>query len=130
MGLSRREVLKGTAGTACLAAMPLVARAAQTRVIGGAAFGTYWRVTLPVGPEVRSIKNAIGGINAAIDLALSPFRPDSEISRFNQSDSTDWITLGEDTAQVVQEGLRIAALTCGGFDPSVAVLARRLLSPM
>lgn len=125
MGVSRREVLIGTASATCLLGMPLIAQAAQTRVIGGPAFGTYWRVTLPTGLDIRPINAAIGDIVTMIDSALSPFRPDSEISRFNQSATTEWMTLGKDTARVVQEGLRIATLTGGAFDPTVGPIVGR-----
>jgi thiamine biosynthesis lipoprotein len=125
MGISRRDVLIGTASTTCLLGMSFIAQAAQTRVIGGAAFGTYWRVTLPNGQNIRPIKAAIGEIIAIIDSALSPFRPDSEISRFNQSATTQWMTLSKDTTRVVQEGLRIATLTGGAFDPTVGPIVGR-----
>jgi thiamine biosynthesis lipoprotein len=125
VGWSRRDVLIGAGSAFGAAAMPGIAGAAATRVIGGAAFGTYWRVTLPAGVDVGQINNAIGGINDAINSALSPFRPGSEISRFNRSASTGWMTLGKDAARVMGEGLRIAALTGGGFDPTVGPIVGR-----
>jgi thiamine biosynthesis lipoprotein len=123
--LTRRQVLIGATGAACLAGMPRMAAAARAQVIGGSAFGTYWRVTLPVGANIGLIKAAIGGIVDTIDWALSPFRPDSEISRFNQSSSTGWMAMDADAIRVVKEGVRIAASTGGAFDPTVGPIVGR-----
>ncbi len=55
-----------------------------------------------------------------IDAAMSTFKPDSEISRFNASASTDWFEVSPDTAAVVKLALEISELTDGAFDITAA----------
>ncbi len=126
MELRRRQFLTATTAAAGLAALPGAARAAATQAVGGAAFGSYWRALIPAGANRAAIARAVGGIVAEIDRALSPYRPGSEISRFNRSASRGWRDLGPDTATVMTEALRIAALTGGAFDPTVGPLVGRL----
>ncbi len=58
----------------------------------------------------------------AVDLAASTFKPESDISRFNASQSTEWFPISETTAQIVQIALDVAQKTGGAFDPTVAPL--------
>ncbi len=58
----------------------------------------------------------------AVDLAASTFKPDSDVSRFNRSRSTDWFPVSETTAQIVKVALDVASKTGGAFDPTVAPL--------
>jgi thiamine biosynthesis lipoprotein len=57
-----------------------------------------------------------------IDHAMSTYRDDSEISRFNVSDSTEWFGVSEKTAKVVQLSLEISKLSNGTFDITVGPL--------
>ena len=123
MELTRRSVLTG-AGSAFLAGA-LPALAAGVRVIGGPAFGTSWRVTLPEGTEETAIAAAIRSIVDSVDATMSPFRADSEISRFNASVSCDWQTLSPETCAVVRQSLAVAARSRGAFDPTVGPIVGR-----
>ncbi|HEV7279385.1 MAG TPA: FAD:protein FMN transferase [Pirellulaceae bacterium] len=74
---------------------------------------------------------AIGAIGEAIEAELeevnrqmSTYLPESEISRFNRSDSTDWFAVSGETEQVVRRSLEIAAESEGAFDPTVMPLVR------
>ncbi|MBR4835265.1 MAG: FAD:protein FMN transferase [Thermoguttaceae bacterium] len=58
----------------------------------------------------------------AVDLAASTFKPDSDVSRFNRSQSTEWFPVSETTAQIVAVALDVASKTGGAFDPTVAPL--------
>lgn len=123
MRLTRRNILLG-AGTALIAgAVP--AFAAGVRIIGGPAFGTSWRITLPEGEPVDAVLGAMRSIVSSIDAAMSPFRTDSEIARFNASNSCDWQALSPETCTVVRESLDVAALSGGAFDPTVGPIVGR-----
>ncbi len=115
----------GAAGAIGLAWVPGIAAAARTRILGGTAFGTYWRLTVPSGLDVRPIRALVADIIATIDRALSPFDSGSEISRFNDLKSTEWMTLGADATRVVHVGLRVAGITGGAFDPTVGPIVGR-----
>ncbi len=50
---------------------------------------------------------------------MSTYKSDSDISRFNQSNSTDWIEVHTDTARVVAKAIEISRATDGAFDVTV-----------
>lgn len=123
MRLTRRSLLTG-AGSAFLASA-LPAHAAGTRVIGGPAFGTSWRVTLPESIEEGAIAAAIRSVVESVDAAMSPFRADSEVSRFNASGTCNWQALSPETCAVVRQSLAVAARSRGAFDPTVGPIVGR-----
>ncbi len=53
---------------------------------------------------------------------MSTYRPESELSQFNRSDSTDWVNVSEDTAIVVAAAQEISRKTDGAFDITVGPL--------
>jgi len=123
MELTRRSVLIG-AGSAFLAGA-LPAQAAAACIITGPAFGTSWRVTLPESIEEGAIAAAIRSIVDSVDVAMSPFRADSEVSRFNASGAGDWQALSPETCAVVRQSLDVAAWSGGAFDPTVGPIVGR-----
>lgn len=79
--------------------------------------GTTWRVTV-VG-EIPD-KAAIQKLLDDLESRWSHYRDDSEISRFNQSASTNWFPVSADTASLVADSLKLSAKTSGAFDITVA----------
>lgn len=116
MGMSRRIFLTGAAGL--VLARPNAATAATVE-LGGPAFGASWRAVVPAGVDATDLGAALEAIVASVDGAMSPFRPMSEIGRFNASDSTDWQVLSPPTCKVIAWALDVADLTGGAFDPTV-----------
>ena len=53
---------------------------------------------------------------------MSTYRADSEVSRFNRSNSNDWFPVSPDTAVVVAAALEVAQQTQGAFDITVGPL--------
>lgn len=123
MKLSRRQMLIG-AGSAALA-FNMPAQATVTNVLGGAAFGTSWRLTLPGGSDSAATRRAIEEIVHVIDKAMSPFRADSEITLFNSIKATDALPMSQELYPVAQAALSIAAQSKGAFDPTIGPLVRR-----
>lgn len=68
----------------------------------------------------RAVKEALDGV----DTMMSTFRDDSEVCRFNASDSTDWFPVSAETARVVALSQEISRLSGGAFDITVAPLVR------
>lgn len=62
------------------------------------------------------IQNALDHVN---DL-MSTYKPDSDVSRFNNSDSSEWVSVHQDTARVMSKAIEISKLTDGAFDVTVA----------
>ncbi len=57
-----------------------------------------------------------------VNRQMSTWLPDSEISRFNQSKSTQWFPVSPETALVVQTALVVSRKTDGAFDVTVGPL--------
>ena len=130
MELTRRKWLAGAGGLlvgAC--GIPEVlatsTRPGGVRTLGGPAFGTYWRSTVPRGTDETSVRQAIEATIEAVDQSMSPFRADSEISRFNAAKTIASVPASGPFQAVVAESLRIAELSGGAFDPTVGPLVNR-----
>lgn len=101
---------------------PVVLTAQQTQ---GRTMGTDYSVKVHDFPEKKDWHVVAESIQArldAIDQAMSTFKSDSDICRFNASDSTEWFDVSADTARVVRKAQEIASLTGGALDITVAPL--------
>lgn len=116
MALTRRTLLTAAAGAALASALP--ALGGEATLILGRAFGTSWQVRLRDDGVPDDLATELGAVLARVDQAMSPFRTDSEISRFNRA-AAGRHEAGADFAVVTAEALRIARLTAGAFDPRV-----------
>lgn len=124
MGMTRRTMLAGAGSVIVSGGVPTWA-STRTRVIGGPAFGSSWRVTLTEGAREDSIAVAIRSIVESVSAAMSPYRSDSELSRFNASNNRDWQPMSPPLCAVVRESLDMAVLSAGAFDPTVGPIVAR-----
>ncbi|MFD2238499.1 FAD:protein FMN transferase [Aureimonas populi] len=120
--VTRRQFLAGAGAALAMAALP--AMAAEPRLLSGRAFGTRWRVTLPRGAD-DALAGELSALLAEVDASMSPFRADSEITRFNRSGATGWRQASPGMCDVAGAALDIARLTGGAFDPSVGPAVHR-----
>lgn len=126
MRVNRRDFLLGVAGAGLCTLAPIGVFAGDTvQRMGGPAFGSSWRAALPFSADVGPIGAAIDAVISAVDATMSPYRPGSHLSRFNLIQSADWLELPHAVADTLREGLRIAALSHGAFDPTVGPLVHR-----
>lgn len=91
----------------------------------GRTMGTTYRVHLARLPEKASADQLHRRIDAALETVndqMSTYRPGSEISLFNASDSTSWFPVSPATARVVAEAQRVSAASNGAFDVTVLPL--------
>lgn len=123
MILNRRKLLLGTGGALLSCALP--AWAVETQIIGGPAFGSWWRAVLPTSVDAREIKAKIEAVVLSVDDAMSPFKKSSEISHLNDVRDTNWHPVSHDVSKVITESLRIARLTDGAFDPTIGPIVGR-----
>ncbi len=93
----------------------------------GETMGTTYVVKLSALPQ----KTSTGELQTEIDRRLetvnaqmSTWRDDSELSRFNAAQSTDWFEVSPEVVTVVAEAQRVSELTHGAFDVTVAPLVR------
>ena len=114
---------------ALVASLALV-RAAEPVTLTGRAMGTTWsaKYLLPPPPSpAADPTNVAARIAAALEhleTIFSTYRPDSELSRFNTSSSTDWQPVSPELAQVALDARRISELTGGAFDVTIDPLIR------
>ncbi|MFC5386985.1 FAD:protein FMN transferase [Aquamicrobium segne] len=119
----RRRFL-ALSGAACLAAPALARGAPALAHIEGGAFGTGWRISLPDVAETGSLRMRVENLLADLDLAFSPWRGDSAISRFNSGAARD-MAVSPEIAEVTREALAVADASEGRFDPTVGPLVAR-----
>jgi thiamine biosynthesis lipoprotein len=116
---TRRHMIALTG--AALWAGPARAEKPATRTIEGRAFASHWRITAPASMEPH--RAAIEALLARIDQQMSPWRDDSDITRFNTRPSE--APVSQDTAQVARAALKIARISGGWFDPTVGPLVAK-----
>jgi len=119
--LARRKLLQLAGSAAMLNILPGAARAAEVRVHTGPAFGSAWRLVLPDTGEAALARARLEAVVARIDALMSPFRPDSELARFNAGGAT---VVSRETGHVASAALVLARDSNGAFDPTMAPLGR------
>jgi len=73
----------------------------------------------PPQKEQITIQKAVTGALDSVNELMSTYRPDSDVSRFNDSTSTDWFDVDAETAVVVSRAIEISRLTDGAFDITI-----------
>jgi thiamine biosynthesis lipoprotein len=100
----------------------------QEQTFSGEAQGTTYTVRI-VAPRIspddaQNAQNAIRATLELIDRLMSTYRPDSQISRFNKSPSTDPIGAAPELIEILQTARSVSDASNGAFDVTVAPLVR------
>ena len=93
--------------------------------LSGPTMGTRYNVTLVTEwgePDEHALRHLIDERLAEVNSRMSTYDPESELSRFNASESTAWFDVSADTASVVRSALDLAADSRGAYDPTVGPL--------
>lgn len=93
--------------------------------LNGATMGTHYSIKI-VAKEVAldeynlhaTIKDILQGINQS----MSTYIDDSELSRFNQTQTTAWQLVSPDLYHVIKQAVVIGEQTSGAFDPTIGLL--------
>lgn len=89
----------------------------------GATMGTFYSIKLVDPPgDVAALGKGVQAVLDAVDEALSTYRPESDLSRFNNSRSTAWQSCSPEMVTVLARALKISRLTGGAFDVTVGPL--------
>lgn len=123
MDLTRRGMLVG--GAALVAASAARASGRDLLRIEGPGFGARWSVTIDARADGDAVAARVMAVVAQVDLAMSPYRPASEISRLNAALTRDWLPLSPAVRAVLREAQRVAQLTRGAFDPTLGGIVGR-----
>jgi FAD:protein FMN transferase len=100
-------------------------RTAPPVVLAGPTMGTQYQIRLGEMPTALSREDLQAEIDRRLELVndqMSTYRPDSELSRFNSHQGTDWFDVSPATARVVARALEISRLSDGAFDATVGPL--------
>src|SRR4051812_12051521 len=86
--------------------------------------GSEW--TVRIAGKLPATSSALQrGVQAqfdAVDQALSTWRPDSALSRFNENDDGEWREVDRELATVMSYGLNLAADSDGAYDCTIGPL--------
>lgn len=102
----------------------LAAPALEANCLHGETMGSTWRVVAPrLGAEARPALCArIEALLESVNARMSTYRPDSELSRFNASTSTDWQPVSAELLEVLAAARRVSEASDGAFDVTVGPL--------
>jgi thiamine biosynthesis lipoprotein len=87
--------------------------------------GTYYRVTfVPRGrpPALANLHAQVRAVLDEVEARMSTYRPESELSRFNSSRSTEWFAVSAHTAQVVALAVDVGNRSGGRYDVTIGPL--------
>ncbi len=93
--------------------------------LSGPTMGTTYSVKLFPAPDAataESLRTQIDARLEAINRQRSTYLPDSDLSRFNRSPSTDWQPVPAELGVLVARAQRISAQTDGAYDVTVSPL--------
>ena len=95
--------------------------------IVGRTMGTTYEATVtrrPDGVQRSDLVAAIDAVLADIDRHLSTYDPASEISQFNSTLSTDWISVSPGLLDAVLQSQRVSRASDGAFDITVGPIVK------
>ncbi len=97
----------------------------ETAAFAGATMGTTYSVKVAgLSPTLDRARVAaeIQGRLDRVNGLMSTYDPDSELSRFNATDSDQWFPVSAETARVIAEAIRVGDLSGGALDVTVGPL--------
>ncbi len=97
----------------------------RPHLIQGATMGTTYSITLPRLPEglgQAQLQQAIDERLDRVNREMSTYQTDSTISRFNRSDSTDWLDVSPAFVEVTRSAIELSRLSGGVYDITIAPL--------
>jgi thiamine biosynthesis lipoprotein len=87
--------------------------------------GGTWSVKVGDSIEVQRRVDVFGEVSdllRTLDAEMSIYKPDSDVSRFNAAETTEWFPVAPEVAEVVAAALRASEESGGAFDVTVAPL--------
>ena len=93
-------------------------------VIQGMTMGTNYTITLSQQPErpIEILQAEIDATLKSINLKMSTYLSQSELSIINQTQSQDWLPLSPELYEVISTAMEFSHLTNGAFDITVGKL--------
>ena len=91
----------------------------------GSTMGTTFSIKVVAAPEnldLPALQSDIEGALDGINRTMSTYLSDSELSRFNASDSVDWIEVTPELCRAIEAARVVSEFTDGAFDVTVGPL--------
>ena len=104
-----------------LVAEPKPAAGTVRHDLGGTAFATTWRVSFYAEADavLMGLSARLQAVLDNIDREMSPYRIDSDLTRFNLAPAGTFVALPARMMAVMRRALDMADLTDGAFDPAI-----------
>lgn len=98
-----------------------VLRTLLVKELGGETMGTTWsaRLAVPAGTDLAPLTRVIEEVLACVIEEMSPWEPQSHITRFNTAPAGTWHRLPDGFFKVLSAALHWAERTDGAYDPTV-----------
>jgi len=98
----------------------------ELKSITGKTMGTTFNIKIVddknLSIDYKSLESEINELLIEINLQMSTYIQDSEISRFNNYDSTGWFNISYEFAFLLNTALQVSSLSVGTFDITVGPL--------
>ena len=113
---------------ACLVVLHALAACGEQRPteyrLSGPTMGTQFTVAIATDAtfDKDALQQQVHAALSDVDERMSTYVAHSEVTRFNQSRSTDWIPVSLDVCHAVAHSLALSVLTDGAFDITVGTL--------
>jgi len=94
----------------------------KVEITGSTMGGIAYKAVVVCDPneaEATALKTAVVESLDRVNNLMSTYKPDSDVSRFNRSQSTAWVEVDAETAAVVARAIEISQQTVGAFDITV-----------
>ena len=90
----------------------------------GPTMATRWSVLCDIDPALEQtvLHRALAAAVEQVDQQMSPWKPDSDLSRLNRAAREAWVALPPEMLTVLARALEVARQRGGAFDPSVGAL--------
>jgi thiamine biosynthesis lipoprotein len=120
-----REWLFCISGLLLVGALVACSPHADTVQLAGRSMGTTWHVTFVPGenaPGSEAVQAGIEALLEQVNLSMSTYREDSEISRFNRAEPGTWVEVSADFIEVLSAALAVGSASDGAYDVTVGPL--------
>ncbi|MCI2807692.1 FAD:protein FMN transferase [Eoetvoesiella caeni] len=100
------------------------AASCKRTTLHGATMGTRWSVSMDVDntENLAALRQALATAVEQVDAQMSPWKPGSDLTRFNRAPVRQWVNLSAEILQVLDCALDIHRLSAGAFNPCMGML--------
>jgi thiamine biosynthesis lipoprotein len=114
-------LLAAGAGFSLLRPAPPVPELHMSGRTMGTTYNVKYRPTQSA-PALKAMQMEVDALLAEINHTMSTYDPESELSRFNRLDTTDWVSASASLHAVLKTALEVGAQSEGAFDITVGPL--------